>query len=140
MKEIKEASRFSIDCGSRKKIRGATEDFVQSIFTVIIVCSIIYPVSQNCKNGLLLGIIFLVIYSIIFYVMWILLHKYKNLEFIINYIEDILNYIVQCANTTKNVKDKDLVLAYYAAKYWLKVVYPEFYSEDNNIFTKSKES
>lgn len=72
--------------------------------------------------------------------MWILLHKYKNLEFIINYIEDILNYIVQCANTTKNVKDKDLVLAYYAAKYWLKVVYPEFYSEDNNIFTKSKES
>lgn len=140
MEEIKKTSRFCVDCGSRKKIRIATEDFVQSIFTMIIALIISYFVTRNCKNEILSGIILLAIYLATSYGIWILIHKYNKLKFIINPIENMLNNIVQCSNTTKNVKDNDLQLAYYAAKYWLQVVYPEFYSEDDDIFNKSEES
>lgn len=140
MKEIKETSRFCTNCGSREKVRGIAENFVQCILTVIIACSIVYLVFPNYKETLLLGMIFFVSYTTSFYVMWSVIHKYKKLKFIITPIENILNYIVQCANTTKKVKDEDLELAYYAAKYWLKVVYPEFYSEDDDIFNESEDS
>lgn len=141
MKEIKETSRFCVDCGSRKKIRESTENFITSMFSAIIVFCIEQLIFQNYQNELLLGIIFSFSYIGIYYGVWILIHKYNKLRFIIKPIENMLNNIVQYSNTTKKVKNNDLQLAYYVAKHWLQIVYPEFYSEDDNdIFNESERS
>ena len=141
MAEIKKTTRFCVDCGSRKKIRDSVIEFVQGILTAIISLIIVSFITQNCKNGVILGIIYLVVYYVTFYGIWNLMNKYNKLNFIINPIENMLNNIVQCANTTKNVEDNDIQLAYYAAKYWMQVVYPEFYTEEeNNIFSECEKS
>lgn len=141
MKEIKETSRFRVECGSRKKIQDSVEIFVQNILAVIIAICIDNLAFQNFQKGLIYGIIFTVTYLIISYGVWILIHKYNKLRFIIKPIENMLNNVVQCSNTTTKVRNSDLQLAYYAAKHWLQIVYPEFYSEDDNdIFNESKES
>lgn len=139
LKEFQESSRFSTDCGSRKKIREFIGNFIQSIFAAIlsIVLSILY--FKITKTDLLSYTVFAVTYFVIFYGIGIFIHKYHKLNFIICPIENSLNYIIQCANTTKKVKDTDLRLAYQAAKYWLQIVYPEFYDkteDDNDIFGK----
>ena len=141
IKEIKETSRFCVDCGSRKQILESTEEFIASIFSVIIVFCVEELIFQNYQNKLLLGISFLIAYIAIYNSICILIHKYNKLKFIIKPIEHILNNIIQCSNTTKKVKNNDLQLAYYVAKHWLQIVYPEFYSEnDNDIFKKKKKS
>lgn len=138
MKEIKETSRFCVDCGSRKEIREPTENFIAGMFSTIMVFGMEQLIFKNYQNGLLLGFIFCIA---IYYGVWVLIHKYNKLRFIIKPIENMLNNIVQCSNTTKKVKTNDLQLAYYAAKYWLQIVYPEFYSEDDNdIFNGSEKS
>lgn len=47
-----------------------------------------------------------------------------------NFINQGLNYSFQCCNTTKKVRQEDIIVAFYAAKHWLKIVYPEFFSDD----------
>lgn len=143
MNEFKQSSRFSATCGSRKKIRVFIENFIQSIFSIIIAITIEYFAFQNLKNDLLSGIAFTVIYFIFFYGIGILIHKYHKLNFIITPIENMLNNVIQCFNTTKKVDNRDLQLAYYAAEEWLQIVYPEFYNEEdaeNNIFSESNEN
>jgi hypothetical protein len=68
------------------------------------------------------------------------MHKYNKLDFIIKPIQKVLNIIVQCSNTTKKVDDNDIIMAYCAAREWLKIVYPEFYNEEEDIFLKCEES
>jgi hypothetical protein len=46
----------------------------------------------------------------------------------------VLTHIAQYANTTRKVKDEDLILAYYVARKWLQAVYPEYYDEKNDTF------
>lgn len=147
-KELKETSRFSIDCGSKKDMKLLVKWFNMDIFMAIeiyILCIIEYSYLKlgvkNCEEVLLLEVIILAIYLAIFYGAKVLNQKYNNkLKFIIKPIENMLTYIIQCANTTKKVKDKDLILAYYVAKSWLQIAYLQFYIEDNNIFNESKES
>lgn len=143
LKEFQKSSRFSIDCGSRKKIREFIGNFIQSIFAAIIsiVLSILY--FKITKTDLLSHTIFAITYFIIFYGIGILIHKYHKLNFIITPIENMLNNVIQCFNTTKKVDNRDLQLAYYAAEEWLQIVYPEFYNEEdaeNNIFSESNEN
>lgn len=140
MDEIKETTRFCIDCGSRELIRGYTEDFIQSGVTSILAVVIASCITQNCENGIILGIIFFIFYITIAYFVGILMRKYGKLDFLIEPIQDLLNNIIQCCNTTKNVKDEDIILAYYAAKYWMKIVYPEFYVEDEDNFNECEGS
>ena len=58
----------------------------------------------------------------------------KKLRFLVKIVENALNYVMQLVNTTKNVTEKDLQIAYCAANLWLWAVYPQFYSEEDNIF------
>lgn len=132
MKEIEETSRFCINCGSRKKIQEPVENFVQNILASLITSFIDILASENFQNELMYGIILTATYLISCYGTYILIHKYNKLRFIIKPIINILNNIVQCSNTTKKVKKNDLQLAYYAAKHWLQIAYPEFYNEDDN--------
>ena len=48
--------------------------------------------------------------------------------------ENLLNNIVQCANTSKKVNEVDFLLAYCVAKEWIKLVYPNFYDESEDTF------
>lgn len=140
MSEIKSTSRFRDDCGSRQETIGCTEDFVQSAFTSVIAINIGNCIIHNCKNGIISCIILIVVYIIIGFIIGILMKKYNKLNFIIKPIQKLLNNILQCCNTTRKIEDNDIILAYYAAKEWMKIVYPEFYNKDDDTFYESEES
>ena len=140
MKEIRAASRFSANCGSRKKIRYAVEDFTTNILAIIISIIIISFINQVFKDKIIISILFIVIYIAIYCYTWKLINEHKKFKFITKPIEKIFNNIVQCSNTTRKVKDFDIKLAYYAAWCWIQVVYPQFYSKEDDIFEKSEES
>lgn len=140
MSEIKNTTRFTNDCGSRKKTLEYTENFVQNIVTAVIAIIIGSCITQNCKNEILLCIVLIAIYIATGFIVGILMRKYNKLDFIIKPIQKVLNNIVQCSNTTKKVEDNDIIMAYWAAREWLKIVYPEFYNEDEDIFYECEES
>lgn len=134
--EIKNISRFTDDCSSRKITIGYTSNFIQNVFTSLISVCIGSYITQNSKNDMLL---FVFIYIVIGFIVWIL-KKSNKLDFIIKPVNKILNNLVQCCNTTRKVEDTDIILAYYVAKEWMKIVYPEFYNEDEDTFYECDES
>ena len=139
--EIKSTSRFSKDCGSRKKTITITQSAVANIvsffITGIVLAIVIIVVFHNTEN--ISDIAFIVISIITFLVVYYIntsLAEKGFYNFIVNPIQLGLNYFLQCCNTTKYVKTSDLRMAYYAAREWLKIVYPEFYrdEDDSNPF------
>lgn len=130
--EVRQTTRFCGFCGSRKKVKGITETFVQEIMTAILIVIINFVIVQKCKNvnQTLLLFDMLLLCSGIAYINGVLI---KKCDFIIKPLLNLLDIVIQCSNTTKNVERKDIILAYFAAKYWMKAVYPEFYVEDDSI-------
>ena len=139
IEEIKKSSRFSPECGSRELIEGIAEELIRSIvatiFTVI-VSVVVSHFSSNSATSATYAIMFLATYFLVKFVVWKAITKYGALNFIVKTIKKVLTNIVQCANTTSKVKDKDIILAYSVARPWLQVVYPEFYNENEDIFWK----
>lgn len=137
IEELKKSSRFASDCGSRKIIKGFTEDFLSFLFGGIILIIADYFLSSLLENIIVYTIILVLIYILGYFLSSIVLKKCKKIQFVVGAIENLLNNIVQCANTTKKVKDIDLVLAYFAAKAWMLHVYPEFYNEKEDTFVEN---
>ena len=54
----------------------------------------------------------------------------------INLIKKGFTNLLQYANTSKNVYDYEIYLAYRAAREWIQIVYPEFYNKDQDVFFK----
>ena len=133
--EIKNTSRFCKTCGSKKKTIEITQTVVENIssvlITAILVVIIFAVIFHNTENisDIILCIAYLVTFSTVYFINVKLTEK-GVYNFIINPIQLGCNYFLQCCNTTKNVKDTDLLLAFYAAKVWLSIVYPEFYSDE----------
>ncbi len=136
VEEVKKYSRFSQNCGSRKQIDGITEKLISSIVATIVTVIVGIIISHFSSNSLAYAIVFLSTYFLIKFVVGKAITKYGALTFIIQPIKRVLTNIVQCANTTSKVKDRDIMLAYFAAKPWLREVYPEFYNENEDIFWK----
>lgn len=134
--EIKNISRFTDDCGSREITIGYTSNFIQNVFTSLISVCVGSYITQNRKNEMLL---FIFVYIVIGFIIWIL-EKSNKLDFIIKPVNKILNNLVQCCNTTNKIEDNDIILAYYAAREWIKIVYPEFYNEAEDTFYECEES
>ena len=65
-----------------------------------------------------------------------LITKYGVLNFAIKPLNKVLTNIIQCVNTTTNVKDKDIAMAYCVSKAWLQIVYPEFYNGNDDSWNK----
>ena len=136
--EIKSVSRFSKDCGSRfltiELTRGTIANVITVLLSTIVEVAIITVIFHDLEN---VNTVLLIVMSIIIYyaVLFISFKLAKNgkYNFIINPIQQGLNYFLQCCNTTKKVKDKDILLAFYAAKVWVSIVYPEFYT-DNELY------
>ena len=138
--EYKRASRFDDDCGSIKKIRYEINEFLQNMITIIIVLLIeifVIKIQQVIKLSSSIDYVYVYayIYMTVFYVVRKML-KDNRFKVIRRKIEIIINKIIQCSNTTKNVKERDLELAYCAAEQWMKIVYHEYYEENDNIFNK----
>ncbi len=128
MSEIKSTTRFNDNCGSGKMTLEYARDFVHNTVTAVLAIIIGNFITQNWKNGLHLYI-FIVIYIAIGSIVEVLIRKYNKLYFIIKPMQKLLSNIIQYSNTTKKVEDNDIILAFCAAKEWLKIVYPEFYND-----------
>lgn len=136
IEEVKKSSRFSPECGSRELIKGIAEELIRSIVATIFTVIVSVIVSHFSSNSVTNVIVFSSTYFLVKFVVGKAITKYGALNFIIKPIKKVLTNIAQCANTTNNVKDRDIILAYSVAKPWLQVVYPEFYNENEDIFWK----
>lgn len=135
MKEIKKSSRFTVGCDSIEKEEVWVKAFVACIFADLYVsCSfiIIYLIFPNIElvSEKILLIAYLITYLVIAFIniRMILKGNYKK---IINILMKGMNYFLQCFNTTNKVEETDILLAFYAAKYWVKRVYPEYYTDND---------
>lgn len=140
MQEIRKSSRFSKDCGSRNLIKGIAEDLISKILASIlaVVANALYLVFFENTIGEL--IVFLGVYYLTSFIVGRLLKKHGKMGFIINPLKRVLTNIAQCANTTKKVEDKDIILAYCVARAWMQVVYPEFYKQEEDVFMNNYSS
>lgn len=136
IEEVKKSSRFYPECGSRELIKGIAEELIRSIVATIFTVIVSVVVSHFSFNFATYVIVFLATYFLVKFVVGKAITKYGALSFIVNPIKKVLTNIVQCANTTSKVKDRDIILAYSVARPWLQVVYPEFYNENEDIFWK----
>lgn len=129
LSEVKSCSRFSSDCGTRILVEGTSNMFIQhmlaSIFTIIII-----KISSYITGNIIVYIIIFCVTCCIAEICSSKLIKKKKLDFIIKPINILLANLVECANTTSKVKDKDIELAYHAAEAWMKIAYPEFYQNE----------
>lgn len=140
MQEIRKSSRFSKDCGSRDLIKGIAEELVSKILASIlaVVANALYLVFFENTIGEL--IVFLGVYYLTSFIVGRLLKKHGKMGFIIKPLKRVLTNIAQCANTTKKVEDKDIILAYCVARVWMQVVYPEFYKQEEDVFMNNYSS
>jgi len=128
IEELKKSSRFCMDCGSREMIANTTDEFVAKIAATIMAIAAGSLYLHFFDNNIVYIVIFIGIYILIEILTRMLLKN--KLGVITVPIKDALTIFVQCANTTKKVEDKDLILAYYAAEVWMEVVYPEFCDQE----------
>lgn len=134
LKELKNSSRFRKDCSSRKKIKGFTNNYLSLSVAGLITYFAEYFLSFLSLNAIIYLIILVSLYFLIYFLTNIALTKIKKLQFIVMPLENLLNNIVQCANTTQKVDQVDFLLAYCVAKEWIKLVYPNFYDESGDTF------
>lgn len=134
LKELKKSSRFSKGCNSREKITGFTENYLSLAFAGIITYFAECFLSFLFKNIIIYIIILILIYVVFYFSTNIALKKIKKLKIIVTPLENLLSNIVQCANTTKKVEGIDFLLVYLVAQKWIKLVYPEFYDENEDTF------
>lgn len=136
IEEVKKSSRFSTECGSRELIKGIAEDFVRSIIAIIFTAIAYGIISHFSSNSVIIFICFLSNYYTLRFIVGKLITKYGILNFAIKPLNKVLTNIIQCVNTTANVKDKDIAMAYYVSKAWLQIVYPEFYNGNDDSWNK----
>lgn len=141
MQEIRKSSRFNEDCGSKERIKGIAEDFISQLLAAILAISVNSLYLLFFKKSIIVEfIVFMVVFYFTSYLVGVLIRNYGLFGFVINPIKRALTNIAQCGNTTKNVKDKDILLAYRVASVWMQVVYPEFYKKDEDVFMKNYSS
>ena len=134
--EVKKSSRFSSKCGSRELITGISENFIRGIIASVFAVLYIAIESHFSSYSTTNETVPILIYYFVRFLVKKAITKYNAFKFIINHIEKVLINIVQCANTTSKVKNKDIFLAYCSARSWLQFVYPQFYNENEDIFWK----
>ena len=102
---------------------------IEMIMFITIVLVIATYQDMNITEADLVSMI-VIAYSMLFFVNKKIAEKGKY-DFIINPIQMGINCLIQCCIKTRNVKVEDIVLAFYASKEWLEMVYPEIYASYN---------
>ena len=138
MKEIHMYSRFSPHCGSRYLVKDISENFVGN--TICFILSFIFSTLLKPQTNTEL-------FSITFFLLTYwgfkigIISNIKRDHFLyvlVNPFQILLSYIIQCINTTSQVKTKDIVLAYMAAEYWIKNAYPHLYNQETSRYFYKK--
>lgn len=132
--EVKKCSRFHSHCGSRELITDIAEDFVRSMYAIMSTLCISAITLYFFDDPLLNEAVIVITYLLFEFKVFPKIAEHGMLDFIIRPIKKVLTNIAQLGNTTSKVKDEDIILAYSAAKPWLKVVYPQFYNENEDVF------
>lgn len=133
MEEIRKSSRFSSVCGSRKSVTRITEIFIQNTITIILTIMVGKIVVYFATDSITEMYLFFLTFCLMIFIAKELVRIPKLVQPIITPIQKVLMYVMQYANTTKNVEESDIYLAYIAAKEWMKIVYPEFYKEEDTF-------
>ena len=138
--EIKSASRFSKYCGNRfeaiELVHIVMRDVISVSLSIFIETLIVKIFFQDIEdvNVVLLIVVFVIISYGVHFANFKLVEKGRY-----KLIIQGLNYFLQCFKTTRKVNDKDILLAFYAAKFWMLIVYPEFYT-DSKLYCEKDES
>lgn len=134
MEEIRKSSRFSANCGSKKKGERTANQFIAT--TIAIASSVMLSkiAFYFTKNSIIESMVLLFSFLLMIFIAKELVKTQKWLQMIKMPIQKALTYLMQCATTTKNVEDRDICLAYVVAKKWMQIVYPDFYHEEEDIF------
>ena len=138
IEEIKLSSRFSAYCGGRKIIHGnvvfSTIFLISTVLAYPIVTFVIQPKCKDELLGFCLSIVIDILISIILFFV-----VFDKLKFLYKIIETALVYVLQLVTTTRNVSERDLVMAYWAANLWIEKAYPQYYNwEDKFMREKLK--
>lgn len=137
--EIQKSARFSNTCGSIRIMKDLAEKSVHCI---------LYGILFSCI-GIIAGFfiqsekILLILYGINIFLLNIvvsyLVKKYKIFDDLRKKLQHLYGHFLQYGNTTKNVKEKDIILAYSVASVWLQIVYPKYYDKDKDSkFTRNE--
>jgi predicted signal transduction protein with EAL and GGDEF domain len=133
MEELKKCSRFAPGCSSRELIEGIPVEFTRSMIGII-AATIIGGIVELLFHTSIVATTIIVTYLLVRFVAGKAITKAHKFKCIIIPMRRVLTHIAQYANTTRKVKDEDLILAYYVARKWLQAVYPEYYDEKNDTF------
>ena len=111
--ELKKASRFSIECGSRELLAKETNFLLRGelwMAFMIVGTIVLHEVTESVVVRYILGAI---MYTITYYINKKIYPKF------IKRVQDILSIIFQHANTSKKIGCINFELAYWAAWEWL---------------------
>lgn len=132
IKEVKESSRFAKKCGTRYNIIPYTRIFIQGIIISLLVVAIATVVLPKEFHNTRIEHEFIAVLYLVLNFIVELFEIYQKVDFLAMPISKWVSIPIQCINTTRYVKRNDIRLAYYAAREWLKIVYPEYYRDGND--------
>lgn len=123
MQELQKSSRFNSNCGGIKDFISFIK-FFHGFFPMLLVL-VINPCVFLLKLNIIPLQLRLVILLFIAVIIFIFIRKRLYLPF-----RKRLNFIIQLFNTTSNVSEDSLILAYFVARAWILNQYPEYANED----------
>lgn len=128
MKEIKQSSRISTDCGTCH-FANLLIRYSISIFAAIVV-GLFLVMLTNDKT-----LFIMVLPAAIFIFVACFFIRFKQID----KLSLKVSFFLQQHLTTKETKDSDILLAYTVANYWMRIVYPEYCNEEdfNNDLLKN---
>lgn len=136
VEEVKKYSRFSKNCGCKLLFEGFVESLMSILLSTIIsglvvaIIRILFKIPSNNVTNIF-NILF-IIFDVTLYIKMVIVKKDGLLTELAEKIKTKLSLFFQRFCTTKNVRDEDIILAYFAAKPWIQIVYPEFYNADED--------
>lgn len=129
--EFKKCSKYVRGCKAvRESIYGVLRDFMDELLELRIQISYLFLmfllIPQNITQ------------LILYFTCWIICYWFLE-KFLIEKIKKIYNsvieFLIQTVKTSKRqVKENDFKMAFYAAREWIKEVYPEWYKIEEDIF------
>lgn len=135
--EIRKSARFSSSCGSVRRMKSLAERTVFYILYGILFSCIGIMADLFIQNEKVLVILYGINIFLIHVVTLYLIKKYKIFNYLIKGLQRLYGHFLQYGNTTKNVKQKDILLAYKVASIWWQIVYPEYCDKDSK-FTRNE--
>lgn len=114
--EVRTASRFSLDCGSRNEIKGRAERYMATLSSLMVSIILQKLIEQKLDNMITIVILFVsfILLEIIFFK---IIRKRNLLCPVTKWIEDQLTMLLQLFNT-RVTTDHNILVAYYVASAW----------------------